>query len=200
MANFPGPYELRIFYTVTTSPGDAIQHQLRINVDCDPAPDPGDTFNTIQVKLAGGSTTGLHNTTLAIVNLVEDFYNGTDATFDYAELWLYEAASFEAAYISTYAIGLPGTSAEDTFPASQTIWTFRTVGGGILKVSLMDNVSAPYVPVAYADLNAVNKALVDYVVDDTLSPFLGRDNTRPLAFLRQFAGQNEHLFKTRYGR
>lgn len=198
--NFPGPYELRIFYTVDTDPGGALDHQLRINIDCPVPPDPGDLFSVIDISLAGGGTAKLHTTTLAIVNLIEDNFNSDDTAFTHAELWVYEPASFDATYLTAYDLGLPGTAALATVPASQTIFSFRSLAGGVVKLVLLDTVGIPGVPVAYSGLSAVPQAVVDYWLDDNLSPVLARDGTRPLAFLKLFPGQSEHLFKRRFAR
>jgi len=198
--NYPGPYELRFFYSVDGDPGGVLTHQFRFSVELDGDPAPGDGFNTIQIFLSGGSTIGLQTACLAVVNVIEDLYNSTDATFDYVELWKYAAGSFDADYVSTYAIGTAGTSALDTVPCSESIFTFRSTNGGLFKLVLLDNVGTPNVPASYADLNSINQDIVDYFADDTLSPAVARDGGRPFAFMRLFPGQNEALFKQRYAR
>ena len=198
--NYPGPYEVRVFYTVDTSPGDAITHQFRWSCELAGTPNPGDPFNTIDVYLSGGSTAALHTTTLAVINVVEDLFNSTDATFDYAELWKYEAGTFNANFVSSYTIGSAGTSASATVPCSESIFTFRSTEGGIWKLVLLDTVGTPNIPAAYADLNAINKAIVDYFFDSSTSPVKARDGGYPFSFIRLYPGQNEALFKARYGR
>lgn len=198
--NFPGPYEIRIFYTVDTSPGGPLIHQFRYSVELDGDPDPGDSFNTIQVFVSGGATLGLHTNTLAVVNVMEDLLSAADATIDYAELWKYEAGTFNATYISSYDISLPGQSANATNPALSLIFTFRTTAGGIMKAVLLDVPGDPGAPVPYATLVPVPKAFADYIIDDTLSPFVARDGGRPFVCLRAFSGENEAVFKKRYSR
>jgi hypothetical protein len=141
-----------------------------------------------------------HTASLAVINVVEDLYSSADATFDWVELWRYEAGTFNATYISTYAVGSAGTSGSATVPCSESIYTFRTTEGGIFKLVLLDTVGTPNVPAAYADLNAVNLAIVDYFKHATTSPARGRDGGKPFAFLKLFPGQNEALFKQRFGR
>ena len=198
--NYPGPYELRFFYSVDATPGDVLQHQFRFSCELDGDPDPGAVFSTIDIVLSGGSTAALHTTCLAVINVVEDLYNSTDATFDYVELWKYEEGTFNAEYVSSYDIGTAGTSASATVACSESIFTFRTTEGGIWKLVLLDNVGTPNVPAAYADLNAVNQAIVDYFKHATTSPARGRDGGSPFAFLKLFPGQSEALFKQRFGR
>ena len=198
--NYPGPYEVRIFYTVDTTPGGPRQHQCRFSCTLVGTPSPGDPFNTIDVFLSGGTSAALHTTTLAVVNVLEDLFNSTDATFDYAELWKYESGTFNADFVSSYTIGSAGTSASATVPCSESIFTFRSTNGGVAKLVLLDTVGAPNQPAAYADLNAINKAIVDYWMSATLSPVKARDNGTPFSFIRLFPGQNEALFKDRYGR
>ena len=198
--NFPGPYEFRFFYTVDTTPGGSIQHQFRMSASLPDDPTPGDLFQTIDVDIAGGGTVKAHTMALAITNVIEDLLNSADATIDHCELWKYEEDTFNADFVSDYVIALPGTSSTSTLPASEVIFTFRTIGGGIAKVVLEDCATTLQIPASYASLSAAPQAIVDYFVDDALSPMLARDNTYPLTFLRMFSGQNEHLFKQRYGR
>jgi len=198
--NYPGPYEVRIFYTVDTSPGGPLVHQYRYSVELDGDPAPGDLFNTIQVYLSGGSTIGLHTSTLAVVNVIEDMLSSADATIDYAELWRYTTGSFEATYVSSYSIGLPGTSAGTTWPGLSLINTFRTTNGGLMKTVLLDVTGVPNVPTPYGDLTGALLAWADHVIDDTLSPYVARDGGRPFVCLRSFSGENEKIFKIRYNR
>lgn len=198
--NYPGPYELRYHYTVDTTPGGALEHQFRHSVVLEVDPTPGDAFSTINVVLSGGGTLALHTSVASTVAVVDDLLSAADATIDFVELWKYTAGTFQADFISSFDISAAGTNVGATVPANQNIYTFRTAGGGILKFTLLDVPGAVGAPVAYASLAATHQALVDYIKHASSSPFYARDNSRPFAFLRFFPGNNEAVFKERYGR
>lgn len=198
--NFPGPYEIRIFYTVEPSGYAPLVHQFRYSLVLSAVPDPGTAFASIDVVLAGGGTLALHTQVDALVALLKPLMSAADATIDYAELWTYEESTFNADFLSSYDIGEAGTHASAAGVAHETISTFRTTNGGILKAVILENPGTYDVPYAYADLDSAWQAFVNYVKHATQSPFYARDNGRPFTFLKAFNGQNEHLFKKRYGR
>lgn len=198
--NYPGPYEMRFFYTVDTTPGGAIEHQLRFSCDLETDPDPGDTFTGFNLKLSGGgvvlASTCVNNT----IDKLEDLFNSTDADFTRCELWKYDEGTFDATYVTAMALTLPGTSVTATNPAGETIMTCRTKGGGIFKICLEDTVGDYGPPAVYADCNALIQAAFDYFCHLSTAPFMGRDGTYPFLPLKMSPGQNENLFKKRYGR
>lgn len=198
--NFPGPYEVRIFYTVDAAGLGPMEHQLRYSAELTADPVPGAAFSTIDIVLSGGGTLALHTQVNALVALLKPLMSAADCTIDRAELWFYFEESFESNFISTYDIGEAGTHVNDATPANSTIYTFRTRGGGIAKCVLMETTGVDANPVAYADLVTIHKNLVDYIMHESNSPWLARDNTYPFAFLKAFNGSNEHLFKVRYNR
>lgn len=198
--NFPGPYEVRIFYTVDVLPGGPLEHQLRLSCVPDGDPVPGTPFDEIDILRANGSPGDLAIQTLGVVNVIEDFLNNTDATIDRAELWKYTPGTFVADFISSYIINQNGTNVSATVPCSQSIWTMRTVGGGIFKVVVLDGTGAQSAPQTYAQSNQDNKNLFDFFTAPTAAPFVARDNSFPFSPLKVFVGQNEHLFKVRYSR
>jgi hypothetical protein len=196
--NFPGPYELRIIYTCNATPGGILTHQHRLNVDVDGTPDVGEDFANIDIVTRADGNHILSVVVENYVALLAPFFNSTATTFTIAELWKYEAGTFNADYVSTYEIDEPGTSASSLQKASEAIFTFRTLEGGIMKLVLLDGVFAPDVPKVYADMGSDAQDLVDYVVDAVSARFLGRDTSYPAVFLRLFNGQNENVFKRRY--
>lgn len=198
--NFPGPYELRVFYTVDVSPGGPMQHVARYSLNLESDPDVGDAFSTISVVKRGGSTETLQNTLDRLRNVMEDFYDSGDATFDYAELWKYTPGTYEASWVSTQAINAAGTATTGNRAAAESIITFRTTNGGIFKIAWQDTIAGPSTPVTYADTNTVTQDVIDFFTDPDDAPFVARDNGWPAVSLFVFSGQNEHIFKKRYGR
>lgn len=195
--NFPGPYEVRLFYTTNliTVP---LQHQARYNVYVDGDPDPGTAFADIDVIRRDGSPFALDGEVDDWVDLMKGLYNSTAGigVIDYAELWKYEPESFDASYISTYPIAVTGTSATAQSPYTQVIVTFRTNLGGIMKISFLETIitqgAVDTLPFANATLDAMADALVAGTV-----PWVGRDGGYPFACIAAYPGQNEALFKKR---
>lgn len=198
--NFPGPYELRFFYSVNTTPGGTLVHQARYSCTLETDPDPGDAFSSFKLNLSGGGTLLASTVADNVQDVLEDFLNSSDATIDYVELWRYTPGTFQAVYVTSYDISGAGTSAVATDPAGQVIFTMRTKSGGIFKVTWLDVVGGYSLPASYADSSAVAQAVFDYFSSPTLAPFVGRDGAYPFQPLRVFPGQSEFVFKTRYGR
>ena len=48
--NYPGPYQLRMFYTTAPTSLAPMQHVAKYNVDMASPPAPGDAFSTMTVK------------------------------------------------------------------------------------------------------------------------------------------------------
>lgn len=200
-ANFPGPLEARIFYTVSNTIGGPIQHVMKLNFTL-PAGHtitPGQSFGTISVQIRSGVPVTLQAAIDGFITVVRPLYDLDDSTFDYAECWEYTPGTFDARFISTYNIGLAGsnTSPGESVAASQNIMVFRTQEGGIMKLSLMEGKSGVALPRSYAQLASDSKAVVDYVLSTNIW-MLARDTSYPLSFKAQYLGQNEALFKRRY--
>lgn len=198
--NFPGPYEFRYIYTVDTTPGGLIQHECRFSAELVSDPPPGALFTTFSVKLSGGGTLIADTVANNTVNVLEDMFNSADAIFVRVELWKYTQGTFQAIYVTAKDLALPGTSATATNPAGESIFTFRTKAGGIFKIALQDTVGDYGTKVSYADANPIAKALMDYFKSSTLAPYVGRDGSYPFLPLHFSPGQNEYIFKKRYGR
>lgn len=189
--NYPGPYEIRLYYVV-----GGITHSARYNVNLQDIPDPGDAFTTMNLVERGGGITPANTAVDAWVVLLKPLFH-TGVTFTHAEMWKYEAESYNADFISAYNVNVAGTSASVPVNAAQVVMTFRTVEGGVLKVNLMELSQSEGLPQTYTAMNATYKAIADFVVsvDNWL---LGRDTSYPFAFMRMFPGTNEALARRRY--
>lgn len=193
--NYPGPYELRINYTVTNGT-IVVPHQQRLNVRCDGSPAPGDLFSTINFLDRSDSSIIANTAVDAWVNLIKIRWVANVANnIVNCELWKYEPESFEGTFISARDIAVAATGTGTTVAAGQELYTFRTQEGGVMKLSFMQSREAVGAPKSYAALNADQKAIVDYVIDSDDALWLGRDTSYPVAFMRMFPGQNEALFK-----
>lgn len=196
--NFPGPNQLRIYYTVDAGGLGNMSHVLQLNFDTSVSPTPGDAFADIDVLRRDAGANTLANVTDALVALLVPLFDVEDATLDYAECWDFVAGTFDARYISSYTIGEAGTSAGAAIPAAQTIYSFRTLEGGSMLVSLMESNTSAGASAGYADINQDNKDFVDFMIHVANASFLGRDTSYPVAFTRIHPGVNEALFKARY--
>lgn len=196
--NFPGPYEIRLFYTLSISTV-TIQHEARYNLVLTTPPAPGTLFSAIDA-LDGNSVVRALDTWIdAWAALMQPLFSNTAgvSSLDYCELWEYAPASFDATFISTYALGLPGTTAAAAVAAAQNMIVFRTSNGGVMKLNFMETVIGPGAPDTLPFLNAPLDAIADYVVAGT-SLWRGRDDGIPFACIALYPGTNEAIFKKRF--
>lgn len=196
--NYPGPYGLRMFYSTIVS-NVIIQHVAQYNIDLveDPAP-VGDPFSGYTAITRDAANMALDDYCDAWVALLRPiFSNAAGNTIDYFELWRYEPESFDATFLSSYSIGLAGTSASALVVAAQDVWTWRTGEGGVMKLNFMETVHVAGVadtpPLASAPLIAI----YDFVIGPD-NAFIGRDGGMPFAMIARYPGQNEALFKQRF--
>ena len=193
--NFPGPYELRIQYIVSVS-GVPLSHEQRLNLDLVGSPAPGTLFPDIDVVLNGQPAIALDTYVDAWVALLQPFFH-TSATITLAELWQYTPLSFEASYVSTYDISTAGTSTAAPEPAGQLIWSFRTIEGGTMKISLMEASRPAGVSRQYALMITEEQALSDFITG-VGNGFLARDTSFPFAVVAIHPGRNEAVFRKRF--
>jgi hypothetical protein len=198
--NYPGPYEVRIFYT-TTSSSVALQHIQHLSLALDtPLPEVGETFDNIIpiFRVPGGANLNLED---VVLDWATDFKamlsSGGGNTLDRAELWKYEPESFDASFVSSYTLAIAGTSGSAIQAASQSIVTMRTQEGGIFKLSFMETVVAPAVTDSGTISNASLEALVAAIEGGQLFPWLARDTSYPISRIAHYPGQNEKLWKKR---
>jgi len=130
--------------------------------------------------------------------LIDGLYSSSlpPATFDYCELWKYVPESFDASFVSTYDIGVEGATAAATVSSQQTIVTFRSTLGGIMKLSFMETVITTVARDTLPFDNATLDSVADAVVAGTV-PWMARDGGYPFACIAAYPGQNEALFKRR---
>lgn len=195
--HYPGPYEIRLFYTVTGGTG-VIQHEARYNLRVAGDPDPGTPFADIDALRRDDSPFALDGEIDDWIALIDGLYSSNlpMVTFDYCELWKYVPESFDASFVSTYDIGVEGATAAATVSSQQTIVTFRSTLGGIMKLSFMETVITTVARDTLPFDNATLDAVADAVVAGTV-PWMARDGGYPFACIAAYPGQNEALFKRR---
>ncbi len=196
--NFPGPQELRLNYRVGIDTPLALDHQLRLSFFTAAEPDPGTPFDEIMVVPREIANRSLNLVVDELVTLLQPFFTAAGGAFLNAECWLYTIGTFDAIWISAYDVSEVGTGIVAAQLGGQSIYTFRTIEGGLFKVTVMESSQTQGPSVVYTDMAAAAQALVDFFVEDDESWFLGRDTTYPLLFLKLHPGQNERTFKRRY--
>lgn len=196
--NFTGPYQLRVFYNVGPGAEPLLNHQANFNIDCDPAPAPGDAFGVIKVKRRVGITVNLDTVTNALVNVMEDLLSAADAVISHAELWVYTPLTEDASYISTYDISQVGIHASAGHPGSYSTFSFRSVEGGIMYVTLLEVPDPGQARQTYTNLSVEEKAFVDFITDDSTSYWLAKDTSYPHVFLRHSPGLHRGVIDRRY--
>lgn len=196
--NFPGPYELRVEYT-TKIGGTPLIHTQRLNVDLTAVPTPGDDFTNINLKTRGGIltpdlATGVENW----LGLIDARFNiSTD--FGIVELWAYVPLTFDATFISAYSPTIvAGTDAvNSTIVAAQEVYTFRTVEGGVMRLTWIETTSLPTQPESFPTGTASINAIEQFIIGAS-NWVLARDTSYPFASMRFLGGQNEKTFRQRF--
>lgn len=192
MANFSGPYQIRIFYTTL---GRA--HVARLNCDTVGTPAIGETFDNITLVTKDTVGVAADVAVDALIDVIDGRFNTGEATFGRAELWKYEALSENADFVASYTIGATGNSANGCVPASELIMTFRTQEGGIMKFVLEETSAAAGAAQDYPPNDSGDQDIMDYITaDDTW--VLAKDTSYPVVPLRFLPGQNERAFKKLY--
>lgn len=196
-SNFPGPYQIRYYYTVTPTAHVALQHVLQWNCDITGTIPVGTNFNIIPCVRRQGADTMLDDVITSLNAVFRPMFNSVTTAISHAELWKFDAGTFDGSFVSTEDISLAATGAGTDVVWSEQIYTYRSQEGGVMKVHLMEGDNAPGGPLDYADMNAATQAFTDWWTDDATSYSLARDTSYPMAFMRMFPGQSEALFKRR---
>jgi hypothetical protein len=158
---------------------------------------PGDAFGNYQIDtrgLGGGSADGVVDDLVAALKPV---YNAS-ATFQSAELWKYASGSQDGVFLSAYSVNEVGTAGGANIAAAETIFTFRTINGRLLKFTLEESVFAQgaSVPIVIGG-GGVGNTLAGFVMGNDWAG-VDREGGLPIAAMRWFPGQNEAIFKRRY--
>ena len=159
--NFPGPYEVEIFYTQ-----DNLTHISRINTDVDGLPSPGDAPDTINLKTRIGGTVALTLAVSTWITTIKGFFANT-TTFDSYNLWRYTAGTYKKTFITSGQIGEVGTSVNVATESHQATLTFRTQEGGSMRLVWLESAWGGKDRRPYAQLTAGLQGVFDQVVGTT---------------------------------
>lgn len=191
--NYPGPFEVRLFYT-TNEPAGVNEHVLRLSFQMAVEADPGDPFSDwIPVDKAGASVIALNTKVDDLITLIKPHFN-TNVDFSLAELWEYAPGTFDAVYRSSYDVNVAGTSPSATVNHAQTVLSFRTALGGVMKVDMRGTVLAKGPQQSFpTNIAAINTTATGFLAGTSI--WWGRDNSYPVASIRYLPGENEYSFK-----
>jgi hypothetical protein len=160
---------------------------------------PGDPFSAWDVENSTGVTRTAQAIADSLAALFEPLYNASVSdTLSRVELWKYTPGTYEAAFQSSYSPSFTASGSGGVNDA-EAIVTFRTAGGGIARLHVME-------PVAVVDPGLTLGMPSGVTEIDALASFLttapkvmlGRDNTYVISALNYHPGISEALFKDRY--
>jgi len=194
--NYPGPYEVRINYTVNIA-AVPYDHQQRFSCVMNIEGGVGDPFSDfIPVQTNGSAVTTLDSHMETWTDLLQDYFTSSGVIVD-VELWKYTAGTFDATWYSAKTINKTGTGTGSMIRASEQIFTIRSDNGGIMRAHFEEGRVAAGVkdtlPLADAELDL----LADHIMSDN-NIFVARDGGYPAVFIAMYPGNNEAIFKKRY--
>lgn len=188
--NFPGPGELRFYYTTAGR-----IHSQRFNCRIDGTPAPGTLDEDCSILRRDDIPVTLPDAADSWAQVLKLFL-ADESTIDYCELWRYAPGSTDGEFVSVTAVGVSGVVAAAVSPAHQQTYTFRTAEGGIMKIIMLETTStANSVTSMATPPGGALDTLLDFVINSETSIFLGRDTSHIVAGLRRSQGQNEKLFR-----
>lgn len=196
--NFPGPYQLRVFYNCAPSGSPNLTHVMALNLAVSGTPEIGTPFADIDIIRRIGGVVDLATVTSELHGVLRPILSLADTLITHAELWKYAEGTHDASYVATYVIDLSGLNVNVAKPAGQMIWSWRTGEGGIMKIYVMEATNQESTQQSYGNLDADEQAFVDWFHEDATSYALARDTSPPLVFLRMSPGQHETIFQKRY--
>lgn len=197
MPNYDGVHELRLFYATTPAGEEEMTHRLTFDVLPDTPPSPGADIAAIECQTKGGALALLGTWYLDdFLPLLQACYPAT-ANFFLLEMWQIPEGEYNGTFIGSLELSEVGTNGTGSTVAQQTTFTFRSIGGGIARLQLMESSFSGNLkqtpPFATATANNLTQFLNG---NDSL--MIARDNTPLNARLRQSDGQNEKLWRKRF--
>jgi len=189
--NFPGPWQVDIHYVV-----DGYEHTQKLNLDVETVVTVGMPFDEIEINTRAAGTVFLDAAIDAWETLQLPRFSDT-AAFTGADLYFCQENSFNRFWYSSYGMSGVGTHAQPYSKANETIHTYRTQEGGIMKLVWEECPIAFFAKVSLAAGTLYEGTTRDFVLSDD-NWILARDTSWPIAPLHLLYGQNEAIFKKRY--
>lgn len=190
--NLPGPYAIEIGYTVSGR-----NHSLLLNCIAVGSPAPGTPATGVSLATRSGGSINVATAANDVWGIVRLSLN-TGAGSTGWTLWRYDVGSDDKVFITAGAMTVAaGASAIITVAASYQILSMRTGAGGIMKVTILDTVHSrqdQLIVVPSAAASTLPEKLSAYMLSAS-GWIIGRDDSYPVAALRQSYGQNETVWK-----
>lgn len=197
--NFPGPYEVEYTYTAVVG-SLTLNHFLRVNCMALDDPTPGTPMDEIEFATIGGTPVNAETAIATLWNWIS-LQLSTSSVVLAAVLNRYATGTFSKDFVSAYAgTPLAGANGAGAADAHQMVQTFRSANGGIMKLTILEDVNGSLKTLAS---NIANPAGSD---DQKLSAYilssagwlLARDDGFPIAPLHQAFGENEAIWRKRH--
>ena len=189
--NIPGPEEVVITYVV-----QGVTHKMRLNCDLETDVGVGGDMDEFYFHSKGGTPVQADTAIIDFTDLLADRFEET-AVIASADLYSVDPDTLERTFKSTLTIGATGGAAEEARLAGQEVYTFKTVEGGNMRLSLMETSIHEDGIDPYPSGELSIDSIFQYVVSST-SWIKGRD-TSFIATPRNWCpGQNEALYRRRY--
>jgi hypothetical protein len=197
MTNYPGPYEIEFTLTGWTAP--VREHVIRFNVAVLSNPPAGTLPSAIDVQKMGGGTAKLNVVADQIWSFYRQAYSPSVTVTGYT-LWKYVTGTLAKDFIAAGTATTPaGTAAGGITIAHQVTLTFRSANGGVMKSVLIESNATGENRVTLLPNSAGNFAqriAAYHLSADNVA--LARDDSYPIAALRDSRGQNEKIWRKVY--
>lgn len=190
--NFPGPNQVRLYYTVSSRP-----HVMNLNCEDVSGSPAGSPMSDFDFATRGGGTVQANTAITAWVALIDDMFNSTNTNFTHAELWSYTPGTNDAAFLSVQTLGTPGAVGTTLVPAAQGRMSFITQEGGTMFIDFLEHIYQPGVTDPYPFAVSGPNDVANFVIS-TASWIKARDTSYPIAARNWLVGQSEALFKKIY--
>lgn len=192
--NYPGPYEIEFQIAGWTAP--VREHVLRFSVAALGNPPAGTLPTAIDIQKMGGATAKLDVVANQIWSFYRQIYAVQMSVVGYT-LWKYVTGTLAKDFIAAGTVTTPlGTSAGAWIVAHQVTLTFRTANGGILKNVILETPAGGDSRVVLTPNPAGTpvQRIASYILSAD-NVVLGRDDSYPVAALRDARGQNERIWR-----
>lgn len=169
-------------------------HKMKLHCIPDAVYDPGENPDLIERNSA---TIAWTDAVDALLTVIRPMYN-TAVDFTLAEFWQQPNPTDDPLFIAAYSPGVSGSSATATVVASQSVFTFRTFGGGIKRLYLMETVNGLNQFISAPFSAGTVKTVSDAIVASN-NWIVGKDNTYPFVPLRFLTKTNDALLDKTQG-
>lgn len=192
--NLPGPYEVE--YTMTGWTAPAREHVFRVSCAVLGSPVAGTAATAIDVQKMGGGTAKLNIVANQLWEFLRLFYPVAVTCTGY-QLWKYVPGTLAKDFISAATpTNVAGSAGGTITPAAQLTQTYRSANGGILKLVILESLlpGDARITLVPSAAGTASQKLAAYIMSaDNIA--LARDDSYPVAPLRDARGQNERIWR-----